>query len=330
MWRMIRRGLAVIAAVVTAAMLTTPTPVSAQQSQPGSAALSVSPPTSSIDVAPGQKYTKKVGLDNISDIERQVTIDVQNFVASGEDGHAALTTDEGVYSLKQWISVSPTKATLKPHGHQDFDVTITVPPNAPPGGHFGALVFSPAAPGSSEGASLSVVSQVVSLVLLRVPGDAKEDAAVESFNICKIDPSKKDKCEKSKSFFTGGDLSINTRIRNNGNVQVMPTGTITVRNMFGKKVAELQLKGAQVLPESVRRFETEWKSKRPIGQYKISADLKYGDAQQTLSSSKTIYVLPVGVIGVIVGLLLAGFFLGWLPRKRWKAMIKAFKNAGNE
>lgn len=322
------RGIAAITIVLGALIAILPSSASAQTAD--SAALSVSPPTSSIDVAPGQSYKKKIGLDNISDLTRVVNVEVNNFAANGEDGEAKLTDEEGgAYSLKEWIHVSPSTATLKPRGHQDFEVTITVPGNAPPGGHFGAVVFSPAVGGNADGASLSVVSQVTSLILLKVPGDAKEAANIQSLTTCTQKDAAKTRCEKSQSMFTGKDFSFTTRVQNTGNVQVIPTGTVTVRNMFGKKVAEIPLTGANVLPDSTRRFETKWTSKHPFGQYKVSVDLKYGTAQQPLSKSTTMWVWPVNLILMGLAVIFVVFFLGWLPRKRWKKALKALAAGGD-
>lgn len=317
------RAIAATIAVLAALVIGLPALPAAAQTPDGSAALSVSPPTSSLDVAAGQKLTKKISLDNISNLTRTVTVETHNFAANGEDGEARLTQEEGSYSLREWIKVSPSKATLKPNGHQEFEITITVPNNAAPGGHFGALVFSPAAGGASEGAALAVVSQVSSLILLRVPGDAHEEASIQSLNVCTPKEAEKSRCEKSKSMFTDGELAFTTRVKNAGNVQVMPQGTVTVRNMFGKKVAELPVNGANVLPESTRRFETKWSAKNPFGQYKVTVDLKYGTEEQTLSKTTTFWILPVTTILIVLGVLFVVFILGWLPRKRWKKAFKA-------
>lgn len=323
MRRIATQAMAAFVSAIAALVVLMPSPVEGQAAPEGSAALSVSPPTSSIDVASGQKYTKKIGLDNISEITRIVGVEIHNFAANGEDGEARLTQDDGVYSLKEWIKVTPALATLKPHAHQDFEVEISVPANAPPGGHFGAVVFSPSAGNASDGASLSVVSQVTSLILLRVPGAATEAATIQSLNVCTTKETAIKRCDKPKSFFTGGKLSFNTRVQNSGNVQVTPSGTITVRNMFGRKVAELPVTGANVLPDSTRRFETKWTAKHPFGQYKITIDLKYGTDEKTLHKSTSYWVVPVNAIFIALGVIFIVFFLGWLPRKRWKKALKA-------
>ena len=214
-----------------------PTPASAQAPAPPAptAALSVSPPTSSLNATPGTASTQKIGLDNISDETRNVTVLVQNFSAVGEQGQAQLNTGEGPYALAQWITVSPASATLEPNGHQDFEVSINVPQNAPPGGHFGAIVFSPNAGEASGGAALSVVSQVTSLILLRVPGDAIEKASVAGVNLCRL-KGEATTCDKSSGFFQKGPVTLTARLRNEGNVQIQPQGTVTIYNMFGSKL----------------------------------------------------------------------------------------------
>jgi uncharacterized transporter YbjL len=103
----------------------------------------------------------------------------------------------------------------------------------------------------------------------------------------------------------------------------MPQGTVTIRNMFGKKVAELPLTSANVLPESVRRFETKWTAKNPFGQYKATVDLKYGTQEQTLTKTTSFWIIPVNTVLAALAVVFVVFFLGWLPRKRWKKAFKA-------
>lgn len=326
-----KRIAALIAAVVMLSLLPLVRNVSpaAAADQP-SAALSVSPPTTSLDATPGSKLTQKIGLDNISDDARQITVVITNFGAAGEEGQAQLEDNSdpnSPYSLSQWIAVSPSKTTIPAHGHQDFNVTINVPKNAPPGGHFGAIVFSPENVGGNGGASLSVVSRVSSLILLRVPGDATEKASLAGVNICKL-PKGKVTCDKSTGFFQSGPITMTARLSNEGNVQVQPQGTITIYNMFGSKVATLKIDQRNLLPDSIRRFDTTWKSKTLFGMYKAKFDLTYGTNPQQLHFDKSFIGLPLMTIGIVVFVLILVFLIFWLPRKRIKKAFKAFAAAG--
>jgi hypothetical protein len=285
-------------------------------------ALSVSPPTSSLDATPGGTMTQKIGLDNISDDARDVSVQVQNFTPSGEEGQAQLTEGDGPYSLSQWISVSPKTTSIPAHGHEDFTITIKVPKDAPPGGHFGAIVFSPNAGGASGGAALSIVSQVSSLILLRVPGDATEKASIAGINICKL-AKKAETCNTSGSFFQAGPVTLTARLRNEGNVQVQPEGTVTIYNMFGSKVATLPVNEHNLLPDSIRRFDTTWKSKSLFGIYKAKFALSYGSNGQQLNTDKSFTVIPLVKVALAVLVLVLLFLILWLPRKRLKKAFKA-------
>jgi len=301
------------------------TPAGAQAAG-ASSSLSVSPPTSELDATPGQVITQKIGLDNIADTPQTVAVQVQNFAAQGEQGQAELTQEEGPYALSQWITVTPARATLPAHGHQDFQARITVPPNAPPGGHFGALVFAPQTTTTNNGASLSVVAQVTSLVLLRVPGNATEKASVAAFDVCR--PSKgKELCDRSQGFVQKGPLTMSLRVKNEGNVQVKPQGTITVYNVFGSKVATIPVEARNVLPDSVRRFDLRWKHGTLFGRYKIKADLTYGTSNQTIHVEKAVWAAPVKTVLLVVVAVVVLFLIVWLPRKRLRKAFKALASS---
>lgn len=313
-----------VACMLSASGVVAAVPAQAETATAGaSSSLSVSPPTTEIDVTPGASSTQKVALDNLADVPQTIDVHVQNFAASGEQGQAALTDDENSpYSLTQWIHISPGKMTIPAHGHQEYQVKIDVPTSASPGGHFGALVFSPTTQSSPSGASLSVVAQVTSLVLLKVPGDAKEQANVASFLPCNA-PKQTGACDKKSGFLEKGPVTFSLRVKNEGNIQIKPTGTITVRNIFGSKVATIPIEGKNVLPDSVRRFDTKWDHKMLFGMYKAKLEATYGSNQQTLTAETSFWAAPLATVGVALAIVVGVFLLLWIPRKRLRKALKA-------
>jgi len=51
---------------------------------------------------------------------------------------------------------------------------------------------------------------------------------------------------------------LETRVENTGNVHFKPTGTLTIKNMFGSEVTTINLTSQNVLPDSIRQLINEW------------------------------------------------------------------------
>ncbi len=314
----------IVAALAVVSATTLPfTPSASAQTPPTDAAsVSVSPPTTELTIEPGKKANAKITLTNGSSFTRTFSVKVQNFTASGETGQADLSEEEGPYSLRTWVQVSPQRVDIEPAKTQDFNVEINVPEKASPGGHFGAVVFTPTVSPDAN-ANVSVVSEVSSLFLIRVPGDAIEKASLASFKAQSLSGNPEAPTKKDASFFKEGPVNFSVRVKNDGNVQLKPKSTITVTNIFGKEIDKIDVPAQTVLPESIRNYEVKWDQKHLLGKYKVSVKTTYGAPEQTLTASTTFWAAPVGLaIGAAVAAIAAFLFL-WLPRKRLRKAFKA-------
>ncbi len=271
--------------------------------------LAVSPPTFEMAANPGDVLKNKIRVDNVTDDVLSVSIDRRNFTAAGEEGQAELTDEDTPYSLAKWISVSPTSVDIPAKSSQSFDFTISVPNSAEPGGHFGSVVFKTKARPLSGQTGVKIGQEVGSLIFLRVAGDIKQGAAIETF-------------KPEKSFYEYGPASFETRVSNSGSVHFKPEGTITIANMFGQKVATLAIDGHNVLPGAIRKFTTDWKTKYLFGKYSATVSIKYGDDGRLLTATTTFVALPYKLVGIvlIVVILLLFFFI-----RRRKRIAKSFK-----
>ena len=311
-----------VLALITPVM---PLHAGAQSPAPASESLTVSPPTVELNAQPGQTLKQKITLDNGSDSPKAIKVVVQNFGAAGESGSPELTDDQGPYSLASWITVSPSTVTIDARSSKDFEVSINVPQNPPPGGRFGALVFEPTAtPGSPE-EQVKVVSRVSALLLLRLPGEANESLSNVGFLAAKPNAkTDKDGIPNKSTFFQKGPVVFHNRVKNDGNIQVKPDVEISIYNIFGSKIGTIKPTTAgNVLPSSTRRFESEWKHSTLLGYYKAKATITYGSGEkQTITTTTSFWGANYAFLGGIVVVFLAFFVLIWLPRKRW---MKAFK-----
>jgi hypothetical protein len=251
-----------------------------------------------------------------------VTGEVNDFTASGEDGTPKIIMDDSEpnpYSLKSWISPLP-KLLLEPRQIENLPVTIRIPADAAPGGYYGVVRFTATAP-ELEGQGVSLSASLGALILLRVNGDIKESLAIEEFSVATPGGT-------VKSMFETAPLMFIQRIKNNGNIHEQPVGQVVITDMFGKKIAgvNVNLPPRNILPQTIRKFEqTLDKSvlgnKKLFGKYTATLTLTYGETKQTVTSTKTFWVIPYTLIGLGIVALIGGFLALRFMIKRYNRHI---------
>lgn len=276
----------------------TTTPVAAQDAP--KQGMTISPPTFELSANPGDTIKNSVRVDNLTPESLTVFVDKKNFTALGEEGQVELTEDNSTFSLASWITVSASSANIPAKGSHTFDFTIAVPANAEPGGKFGSIVFR-TNPKPVNETGLAIGQEVGALVLLKIAGDLKDEATIEAF-------------KAAKSFMEYGPVAFETRVKNSGNVHVKPTGSVTITDIFGNKVATVPIESRNILPGATRKINTEWSEKSLFGKYTATLSLQYGSKVITASSSFTVIPYKVVLIwlGVIIALGVGIFF--WRDR----------------
>jgi len=285
--------------------------------------LEISPPLVELNVDPAKSTSFELKVRNITSSELVVTPTVDDFVAAGEDGQPKLllnSTEPNPLGLKSWVAALP-QIKLAPQEAKSVKITLNVPSDASPGGHYGVVRFTGAAPDiDTTGVSLS--ASIGSLILANVSGNVVTKASVESFYTAQNG--------KSKSMFETGPIQFVERIKNEGNVHIKPLGTIRITNTFGKEVGVISIneKGGNVLPNSTRKFEQTFNKGRLFGRYKAEASIQYSG--QTMTSSLTFWVIPYKMIAICLGalfLIIAGLRWGI---KRYNRMIIKKANGKSE
>jgi hypothetical protein len=313
-----RRSIAAISAVT---LLLIPALASAAQA-PAGQGLEIAPPVISLTANPGQVLHTQMRVRNVTSQTLLARAQYDDFVANGEEGQPKILLDkseQSPYSIKDWIRTIPA-VTLASQQQQTVDITLNVPKNAAPGGHYGVIRFTGAPPDVDETA-VSLSASVGSLMLVTVSGNVQEQA-----RIAEISTSQNG---KKQSLFEYGPVTITTRVENTGNVHLQPKGTIHVTNMFGKQVGNFQLNQANgnVLPKSIRRFNVTLDKKLLFGRYKAVADVVYGKDSTIITSSTTFWVIPYKLILICLAVVFAIIFL----IRRYNRLIvkRAQKGTGN-
>lgn len=322
MKRLINRGVGILAIL---GLVVFPQFVKAQQ-QAGQA-LEITPTVINLEADPGDVLKDtQIKIRNITDQTLVVRAQYNDFVAGDEeDGSPRLLLEEdgeiepSPYTIKDWIGTIP-EVTLEANEQKVINVTLTVPNDASPGGHYGVIRFT-GTPPEVDSSAVSLSASIGSLVLVRVSGDVTEEA-----NIAELYTSRNG---EKRSMFEYGPVTINTRFQNTGNVHTQPSGTVVVRNMFGKTVNEFKFneKKGNVLPQSIRRFENTLEKELLFGKYTVQADIVYGSSNQIVSSTTSFWVIPYKLIALGVAVLI-GFIIGLKQYNRY-IIRQANKGRGN-
>lgn len=285
-------------------------PKHTQAQAEGARSITVIPPSFELFANPGDVINDKIRVRNDSKVATSYSIVTEDFKAVGEEGSIDLI-DEGQsntsYSLAKWVTPSVKSFSIEPGGEKEVPFSITVPKDAEPGGHYCSVLVKIGGDAQVDtGAAVS--SRVGSLILLRVSGNVKEEASIESFNT-------------TQNYYKGSPVVFDLRVKDNGNNHIKPKGTIVITDLFGQKVTELPLNGLNVLPGAVRKMSTEWKfSANLISRYTGTLVATYGQQNKPLSASTSFYVCPTWALitGCIIIFIILVMVLG---RKSIKKII---------
>jgi hypothetical protein len=282
--------------------------------------LTVTPPLIQVNLQPGEVWSSGIQVVNNNTYDITVFSEPVLFEPAGEDGRPRFKTAPGVEgeagtpdptTLAGWITVPREAQSIPPEQTITIPLTIQVPIDASPGGHYSAILIGNRAPEGVRGeSSVSVTSSIASLIFLRVAGTVIEDGRIRDF-------------ATEKMLYENAEAQLSLRFENQGNVHLQPRGEITIYNMFGKKRGSIAVNQSgdygNVLPGSLRKFTYTWKadaSTWDIGRYRAEATLGYGAESKSFAQATTyFYILPlIPLAEVLLGTLALILFIGWALR----------------
>ena len=323
--------------VAAATLLTMTNAVSAQSN-----GLGISP-RKDYTVQPGKSVNDTLFIQNLSlNQDLQVGIRIIDFGAANETGTPALQRGANApltpWSLKPFIKIQ-NSVTIAAGKSANVPVTVSIPGGQGAGSYYSAIEYTAQNPQTKE--KVNIAASTASLLFVTVPGEANEQLILKQFGAFK---SNERGIEGSFQtlFITGSPKEFAYRLQNRGNIAEQPSGSLIVKNMFGrtvKEVANANPKKQLVLIGQTRRVQVCMKtdilaSQDPNnqtsqkdrcddpgllpGRYTAQVALYYGlngNNSQELTASTSFWYLPLWfIICVIVAiLLLAGLI--WLIRR---------------
>lgn len=262
--------------------------------------LSVTPVLYEMSAEPSQRWSSSLRVVNVNDFDLTVYPEVVNFAPQGEGGRGAFVpieaTDRRGATLAEWVDLEAEPVTIEREQSVEIPFTVTVPPDAAPGGHFAAFLISTRPPDDAEGPRVQTAQAITSLFFLRVAGDIIEDGRIREFR-------------PTARVLGQPEATFALRFENRGNVHLQPQGEITITNMWGQERGVIPInqgsRFGNVLPDSIRRFTYTWSgtwSIADIGRYEAIATLAYGDSERQFTSAGThFWVIPIMPLLYILG-----------------------------
>ncbi|MFF8911777.1 WxL protein peptidoglycan domain-containing protein [Streptomyces sp. NPDC015032] len=248
---------------------------------------------------PGATLDDKVTVTNKTDRPqtfRLYAADAYNTARDG--GFAVRAQDEKQRSVGAWARTGRDRVTVRPHGSVTVPVTITVPEDAEPGDHPGALVALDERidPADAGAVAVGIRKAVGARIYLRVNGPAMPALSVDDVEV-----------EHTQPLVPGTGRSravISYTLHNRGNVTLSPRVALKAEGLFGRTLLARDLKKipSELLPRQQVRLTEQWAD---------APQLEWGEIELTASARETresavvgYFALPwlvAGVLLVIVG-----------------------------
>lgn len=281
-------------------LLSAPTVLRAQESL----VLSVTPPLFQVSAVPGQAWESQIKIINTNAYDITVYATPVNFEPLGEAGQGRfvpiIAGETAGQTLAEWIRVTSDPVVVPKEQSIEIPFSVAVPNDAPPGGHFAAVLIGTRPPDATNQTSMVRTAQLVtSLVFLRVAGDVIEAGAIREFST-------------SKYITDTPQAEFSLRFQNDGNVHLQPRGDIRIYNMWGKERGVIPINQTSsfgnVLPNSIRNFQFSWEGERnftDLGRYTAVASLAYGtDGIKSASQELHFWIIPIKGLLVAVGIVI--------------------------
>ncbi len=299
-------------------------------------ALTLTPPRLEIVGDPGSTISEKMSIINDQKTTNTYYSSFANFEAQGDSGTPALV--DATDDLGTWITV-PESVTLAPGAAKDVFISIRIPANAAPGGHFAAIFWGTQPARGTSTDNIGVGAKTGMLVLLTVSGDVSEEGGVTEFDTV-----------GGKHSFTALPIPFYYKFENGGGDRIKPTGDILMKDMLG--ITGARVPGnpvdGNILPKSTRKITTVWEGKAgpegivpkgffsaafyefhnfALGRYAAHLKLSYGTKGEMTDSVVHIFVWPWQlVLFVIISLIIIFLIVRYIIRhgEKW-AVVKAEK-----
>lgn len=276
----------------------------------------VSPMSQEISLKPGETYRGYILVSNPADATEdfQYKVTANPFSITGDNYETDFKTMSDWSRIVSWTTIENESGTLKPNDTKKVYFTIEVPKNAPGGGQYMMFALTADDSVSADGATVSDVFEMASLVYADVPGEIKHEGQILDNQIT--------------GFVVSGSPKVITKISNTGNVHETANVTITVKNNFNgetvfPKDASNNTFESVIMPETTREISRDLTNLPQLGVFEVTETVSYLGNETSITS--VMVICPIWFLCLIfatIGSVIAMVFYGrYLKHKKNKKVV---------
>lgn len=283
-------------------------------------------PRKDYNLRPGESVEDTLTVTNRNtQAPLNLALSVVDFQAENESGSPQLmrnSTERTAWSLKNYIDM-PQQITVNPGETVRIPITITMPTDIGAGSYYSAIEYAATGPTAED--RVNIAASGVSLVFVKVPGQAKQQLTFIQFGA--FVPNGPNDGAFKGLFFGEKPKMMAYRLRNDGNIAEQPNASIVIKNFSGKTVYtikdanpkdQLALRGqtrrfdACIAPEDITQTTDSGADINAIvcgdtnfspGRYTAELTVIYGEngnETREITAKATFWYLPWWFIGLIV------------------------------
>jgi len=277
--------------------------------------IKVSPATIDLVVGRGQTTEEVISIENQGDSVARIRVYAMDFSIDKESNFAFSEPGHESYSCARWLTPDEAEFDLNPGETKEVKVTISVPSEVEPGGHYAALFFETTPVEAPPGVSVTIAGRIPSLFYLTIPGITEAEVFSDAEIVSLLLPGWVEK----------GPVETGVVVRNTGNIHLTIAAKAYFSGFRGENIGELDLGQVVVLPHSERIMKGSWEKTPLLSKVKASVVIGYFDQQGELvnkTQTADFWIIPwklVVIIVVALGLLIV---LIWRLRRRYRLRIE--------
>jgi hypothetical protein len=210
-------------------------------------AISVGPAIIETSVEAGSISDFSFVVTNEENTTLSYALTIQKFIPLGEEGRTTFLPPTDTSGLPEWMFLEAPTLTLRPGESKRVAVSLRVPNEAAPGGHYAAIFLTQTNLDTSVGQNVAAIPRIGILVLATIKGNLNERLVLQQADV-------------DHDIYSSLPVRFRMSVENQGNTHVQPKVQITVSNMFGNIVAKVDgnADAGRVLPGSRRTFVADW------------------------------------------------------------------------
>lgn len=292
---------------------------STAHAQENNFSLGIIPPVIEIQATSPARIESIITLQNLADTPRNLDIIFKSFKPSGRsDGTLTYLASNGIegpdplilQKVKVFDETGPIdQLTLNPLESKDLKLVIELDKSSPNGDYYFSPIFVSKQTENKESSSSQLPGGIGTNVILTVGERGATSGSIEEFG--------------APLFKSTGPVPITLLVSNNSNHFITPTGRISIKDMFGKNVAEIPLLSQYILANSTRylvdaqqaspsaEFLTTisslsrkhnviiWPEKFLFGFYTVTAHLRLTPESPMFERTTTFFAIPIYLVFAI-------------------------------